>query len=339
MFAFTRGNEHVEEPPQEKQGILELVDTYTLPNTGRGVSFTSDNAYIAVSHAAGIAPNDTQVTLLKLANDELSYADSYKEGANVWSVAFHPGGEYIVCMRDGLTHTLILQRTGDSLSYVRRLSSPYGTDGVYVEFIDEDYFINTIFAKNTHLYYWNSGNPSLKDTKPLDSYPNQFGTNENYIVHSIAGSGSYDARVAIFKQEGDSLTQITEGMVNSKYSNSFGASFNNDRSVVVVSNGADAYELVVLSFDGSNLVVENEYASVVESMPTQVRITPDGKFVAVNHYSSPYLSLFKLSGYELTRTSTYTLPGRAINIRFSPDGEYLGVAHYGSPYFTLLRIV
>lgn len=321
-----------------KKGILVLVDTYTLPNTGRGVSFTSDNAYIAVSHAAGAAPNDTQVTLLKLVNDELAYADSYQESANVWDTAFHPGGEYIACTRDGVSFILILQRSGDALSFVRRVNVPYGSDGMNIQFIDEDYFLVTNYSTVLRLYSWSGADPVLKDTESAAGYTNDFGINDDKIALSISAVGT-QPRVQIFAHSGDSLSHVANGMGDSKYGNSYCAAFNNDGSKVIVTNGNDNYELVVLSFDGSSLVVEKEHGTVVENFPSKVRMTPDGKFAAVNHYNSPYLSLFGLSGNDLTRTSTYTLPGRAIDIRFSPDGEYLGVAHYGSPYFTLLRIV
>ncbi len=67
--------------------------------------------------------------------------------------------------------------------------------------------------------------------------------------------------------------------------------------------------------------------------------SPDGMYLAVAHFSSPYITIYKRSGdtfFKLSNPST--LPaGYGYDCAFSPNGTYLAVAHWESPYITIYK--
>ncbi len=67
--------------------------------------------------------------------------------------------------------------------------------------------------------------------------------------------------------------------------------------------------------------------------------SPDGKYLAVAHENSPYITIYKRSGDTFTKVSDpSSLPtGTGYGCAFSPDGTYLAVAHYDSPYITIYK--
>ncbi|HOK44196.1 MAG TPA: hypothetical protein PLD49_11110 [Thermoclostridium caenicola] len=67
--------------------------------------------------------------------------------------------------------------------------------------------------------------------------------------------------------------------------------------------------------------------------------SPNGKYLAVAHDSSPYITIYKRSGDTFTKLSNPSvLPtGAARGCAFYPDGIYLAVAHDSSPYITIYK--
>ncbi|HEC65063.1 MAG TPA: PKD domain-containing protein [bacterium] len=67
-----------------------------------------------------------------------------------------------------------------------------------------------------------------------------------------------------------------------------------------------------------------------------VAFSPNGKYIAVTREASPYFTLLKWDGTNLTEVANYTLPSRGAGVNWSP-GQYIGVAGYNSKYFYLLK--
>ncbi len=63
--------------------------------------------------------------------------------------------------------------------------------------------------------------------------------------------------------------------------------------------------------------------------------SPDGAYLAVAHYNSPYLTVIDTSDWSVI-SGTPTLAGAGYSCAFSPDGAYLAVGHYNSPYLTVI---
>jgi hypothetical protein len=63
--------------------------------------------------------------------------------------------------------------------------------------------------------------------------------------------------------------------------------------------------------------------------------SPDGRYLAVGHYNSPYLNIIDTSNWtKVSGTPSLLSSGRGC--AFSPDGKHLAVAHNGSPYLTII---
>ena len=67
--------------------------------------------------------------------------------------------------------------------------------------------------------------------------------------------------------------------------------------------------------------------------------SPDGTYLSVAHYTSPYLTIYKRSGDTFTKLpDPATLPAdTGLGAAFSPDGIYLSVAHGTSPFITIYK--
>ena len=66
---------------------------------------------------------------------------------------------------------------------------------------------------------------------------------------------------------------------------------------------------------------------------------PTGTYLAVAHYNSPYITIYKRNGDTFTNLSNpSTLPaGAGWGIAFDSTGTYLAVAHTSSPYITIYK--
>ena len=67
--------------------------------------------------------------------------------------------------------------------------------------------------------------------------------------------------------------------------------------------------------------------------------SPDGNYLSVCHYDSPFITIYKRSGDTFTKLpNPSTLPtGNGYGTAFSPDGNYLSVADSASPYITIYK--
>ncbi|MGI9217128.1 MAG: WD40 repeat domain-containing protein [Hydrogenophaga sp.] len=67
--------------------------------------------------------------------------------------------------------------------------------------------------------------------------------------------------------------------------------------------------------------------------------SPDDKFLAVGHGTTPFVTIYERSGDTLTKLSNpSTLPtGAARQVAWSPSGEFLAVAHNTTPYLTVYQ--
>lgn len=67
--------------------------------------------------------------------------------------------------------------------------------------------------------------------------------------------------------------------------------------------------------------------------------SPDGKYLAVATYSSPYIIIYKRTGDIFTKLPDPDIlpPNSANSVAFSPDNSYLVVSHRDSPYITIYK--
>jgi WD40 repeat protein len=71
-----------------------------------------------------------------------------------------------------------------------------------------------------------------------------------------------------------------------------------------------------------------------------VDFSPDNQFMAVAHTTTPFVTIYQISGSTFTKLSDpATLPaGNATGVAFSRDGQFLAVTHATSPFVTIYSI-
>jgi len=68
-----------------------------------------------------------------------------------------------------------------------------------------------------------------------------------------------------------------------------------------------------------------------------VAFDPTGTYLAVAHYESPFITIYKRSGDTFTKLPDPSIlpTGTGLGIAFDSTGTYLAVAHANSPYITI----
>ena len=70
-----------------------------------------------------------------------------------------------------------------------------------------------------------------------------------------------------------------------------------------------------------------------------VAFSPDGVYMAVAHYATPFITIYKRNEDVFTKLANPTiLPSNVgYGVAFSPDGVYMAVAHYTTPFITIYK--
>ena len=65
--------------------------------------------------------------------------------------------------------------------------------------------------------------------------------------------------------------------------------------------------------------------------------SPDGRYLAIAHYTTPYVTIYDwITGSPVKISDPATKPtGAGYGAPWSPDGRYLAIAHYTAPYVTI----
>lgn len=71
-----------------------------------------------------------------------------------------------------------------------------------------------------------------------------------------------------------------------------------------------------------------------------IAFSADGQLMAIAHATSPYVSIYSISGTTFTKLSDPSTlpPAEAFGVAFSPDGAFLAVGHNTSPRITIYSI-
>jgi WD40 repeat protein len=97
-----------------------------------------------------------------------------------------------------------------------------------------------------------------------------------------------------------------------------------------------------LAYRGSGFAYQapskiSDPATLPTSICTGVSWSPNGRYLALSCFSTPYVVIYDwITGVPIKISDPSNLPtGAAIGIGWSPDGRYLAVAHSTSPYITI----
>ncbi len=164
-----------------------------------------------------------------------------------------------------------------------------------------------------------------------------FSPNGQYLALGYTSS----PRLVTFEidTETDTFTRTTDPS-NPPTSNPYGVAFSADSHYV----SAVQQSSLVAVFEADNLLVRVAPGSVdaVEGWANGAAFSPDGKYHAVAHEVSPFVTVQEVDSSEDTFTNLpdpSDLPtGDGRGVAFSPDGNYMSVAHDESPYLTIYSV-
>jgi WD40 repeat protein len=102
-------------------------------------------------------------------------------------------------------------------------------------------------------------------------------------------------------------------------------------------------DIVKLTYKGTGFSLRSPGVKITNpaSLPTGngrgAAWSPDGRYLAVAHYATPYVTIYDWStGVPVKIANPATLPtAEAFGVAWSPDGRYLAVAHNTTPFATI----
>lgn len=105
---------------------------------------------------------------------------------------------------------------------------------------------------------------------------------------------------------------------------------------VVIPHNAEPYFEV---YDESTLLKAVDFSMKPGANPTgngsAAAISPDGRWVAVGHYNSPYVAVYDTTTWARVTLSGGNPAGKVNEVSFSPDGSLMALAHATSPFLTV----
>lgn len=124
-----------------------------------------------------------------------------------------------------------------------------------------------------------------------------------------------------------------------------GVAFSADGQLMAVVNSAGtAPTLAIYSISGTTFTKLSDPASLPPGSCSDVAFSPNGQFLAVSSGTSPFVTIYSISGTGAGATFTKladpaTLPaGTALGVAFSPNSDFLAVAHGTTPFVTIYSI-
>jgi WD40 repeat protein len=165
--------------------------------------------------------------------------------------------------------------------------------------------------------------------------------------HKVLVNGSHDLTLPTDAQEGDFVEiDVLDGKVKIIQSNA-NEIISWRRSLFTTKGTAGYLRLMPgdhakLIYQGSGLGPQDPTKISDPATPptgngTEVAWSPDGRYLAVSHSTSPYVTIYDWStGSPVKIANPATLPtGDGSGCAWSPDGRYLAVSHSTSPYVTI----
>jgi Tol biopolymer transport system component len=107
------------------------------------------------------------------------------------------------------------------------------------------------------------------------------------------------------------------------------------QTVALLPRAVGAQIAVVARWDAP--VKQSDPSTLPPSSSYRLSWSPDGRFLAVPHATSPYVTIYDRSGATFTKiTNPGSLPtGTCLASSWSPDGRFLALTQIGSPYINI----
>ena len=326
MFAYTRGNEHVEEPE------IELPKTYALEDDPYALAFTKDGTKLFV----GLARYYSTYNLLAFDYKKgIEFLASF--GDNNRSISFIDVGTNYV-----LTHEIkndvsdsvfcLYTRNGYTLEKVAT-SSTHSNGWRMCAWIDDDRFVTGDLYSSLYLFDTSGGLFTELDSLSLGQYP--YGVNgisiyENYIAVAQASSwtNSTSKGLGLFKVVGDELQFCDSELPGNEINQAYCATFNYTGEYIVVTTD---WKIVLLKREGNSLTVLQslDKADVISSGADcyEAAFSPVANYIAFADSWNPTQYIWKIDNDQLVFVKTiennveeYCYTSTLI---WSNDGEYV----------------
>ena len=94
--------------------------------------------------------------------------------------------------------------------------------------------------------------------------------------------------------------------------------------------------MTVYRLSGSTFTKLDDPSSLPAGTGNDADFSPDGRFLAIAHTSSPHLELYQIDGDVLTNVGFHIVPGNdGLSVAFSPDCKHLAIGHQGDVFLSI----
>jgi 6-phosphogluconolactonase (cycloisomerase 2 family) len=154
------------------------------------------------------------------------------------------------------------------------------------------------------------------------------------LIRSLSGGSSYLDNTQTY------LSKLPNPSSLPTSSSGSGVTFSPDGTyMVVVCYNATASNAMTIYKRDWDTFTKLANPSTVPTYINGAAFSPDGNYLSVAHFYSPFVTIYKRDGDTFTKLSNpETLPTNyAYGLAFSPDNNYLSVVHNASPYITIYK--
>jgi WD40 repeat protein len=291
-------------------------------NDSRGVAFSHDSTYLAVS------------------NEMTPFITIYKRSGDTFTKLANPAILPIEQAR-GVAYCIIYKRSGDTFTKLTDLVSSLANDhGKGVAFSPDSTYLAVSHEYTPFVtVYKRSGDTFTQLANPVGGLPAGLGRGVAFSPDSyyMAVAHANSPYITLYKRSGDTFTKLANPS-NLPTGQGRAVAVSPDSTYVSVIYDAAPY-IAIYKRSGDTFTTLPDPALPRVYEAGGVSFSPDGKYLAVAHYAAPRMTIFSRSGDTFTKVEDPailpTSQGRAI--AFSPNSPHLALTSNDTPFIRIYK--
>jgi len=319
----------------ENDTFSKLSNPSTLPTgNGRGISFSSDNIYLAIAHN-----NSPYITI-------------YKRNGNIFTklgdpivlptgqalgVSFSPDDIYLAIAHSGSPYITIYKRDGDTFTKLTNPTTLPTGIGNGVSFSSDSVYLAITHDTSPYItIYKRTGDIFTKLTNPT-TLPTGQGLGVSFSSDDVYLAIGHDISpyITIYKRTGDIFTKLNNPNIVPT-GLGWGISFSPDNTYLAIAHNNSPYITIYKRNEDTFTKLSNPII-LPTGQGVGISFSSDNMYLVISHATSPFITVYKRGEDTFTKLADPdTLPtGTGYGISFSSDNNYLVITHNTSPYLTI----
>lgn len=261
------------------------------------------------------------------------------------SVAWSPNNEFLVLCFNGSPHIAIYQKSGTTFTRLSNPASLPAGNAEDVAWSPNGEFLACAHATSPYVtIYQRSGSTFTKLADPgILPTGNSRCLNWSLNGEFLAIAHNTSPYITIYQRSGTTFTKLTDPGTLPP-GNAFACVWSPNGEFLAVGYGSSPY-ITIYQRSGSTFTkLTGAGGQFSSSLPAGSILglswSPNGEFLAVSSFTTPYILIYQVSGTTFTKLPNPTTlpPFAAQNSSWTFNNEFLAVAHSTTPYITIYQV-